>query len=228
MRGFSESRRFGQDQIETFSKIASSRILEATVNGSHTGEDRSRGTVSRILSARLAGRRESFISAAYTRVSGPFGPWSGPLRASYLALHPAGFSVPRRSRAGRWSLTPPFHPYRTVASPAVYSLWHFPSARLEACCPRVSRRLRGAASCGVRTFLFHFPSRVLEAILRPSEPADNISQHLASTTLEHQALLADFPGWAYHAATLPVWYPDLCKNAVKWCPGPDSNRKPID
>lgn len=54
-----------------------------------------------------------------------------------MALHPAGFSVPRRSRAGRWSLTPPFHPYRTLASPAVYSLWHFPSARLETCFPHV-------------------------------------------------------------------------------------------
>jgi hypothetical protein len=58
-------------------------------------------------------------------------------RASYLALHPAGFSVPRRSLTGRWSLTPPFHPYRIIADPAVYSLWHFPSARLETRSPHV-------------------------------------------------------------------------------------------
>src|SRR5262249_55622433 len=30
---------------------------------------------------------------------------------SYLALHHAGFSVPRLSPDERWALTPPFHPY---------------------------------------------------------------------------------------------------------------------
>jgi len=29
----------------------------------------------------------------------------------YLALHPMGFSVPRRLLFERWALTPPFHPY---------------------------------------------------------------------------------------------------------------------
>ncbi len=32
----------------------------------------------------------------------------------YLALHPMGFSVPRRLRFARWSLTPPFHPCRRI------------------------------------------------------------------------------------------------------------------
>src|SRR5258708_6629998 len=59
---------------------------------------------------------------------------------SYLALHPMGFSVPRRLRFERWSLTPPFHPYPELAPGAVYSLWHFPSGRLTpslpACIPK--------------------------------------------------------------------------------------------
>ena len=36
---------------------------------------------------------------------------AGNSEVPYLALHPMGFSVPRRSLDGRWSLTPPFHPY---------------------------------------------------------------------------------------------------------------------
>ena len=58
-------------------------------------------------------------------------------------------------------------------SPAVYFLWHFPSARLSAGCPRVSLRaigiaseLRGIAPCSVRTFL---PRLAPGAILRPSK-----------------------------------------------------------
>ena len=31
-------------------------------------------------------------------------------KVPYLALHPMGFSVPLSLRAGRWALTPPFHP----------------------------------------------------------------------------------------------------------------------
>ena len=38
---------------------------------------------------------------------------------SYLALHPMGFSVPRCLRFARWSLTPPFHPYRLKQTAAV-------------------------------------------------------------------------------------------------------------
>src|SRR5665213_3970382 len=76
---------------------------------------------------------------------------------SYLALHPMGFSVPRRLRFARWSLTPPFHPCRLKRTAAVCFLWHFPSAGLAAGRPRVSQshglELRGIAPCGVRTFL---------------------------------------------------------------------------
>src|SRR5262250_3998650 len=36
---------------------------------------------------------------------------AGPALPSYLALHHAGFSVPRLSPNERWALTPPFHPY---------------------------------------------------------------------------------------------------------------------
>ncbi len=69
--------------------------------------------VSRILSAPLAGRRESFVSAASTRnPSRRAEHGAGRSGVSYLALHPMGFSVPRRLLFERWALTPPFHPCR--------------------------------------------------------------------------------------------------------------------
>ena len=40
---------------------------------------------------------------------------AGPALPSYLALHHAGFSVPRLSPDERWALTPPFHPYQLKA-----------------------------------------------------------------------------------------------------------------
>ena len=67
-------------------------------------------------------------------------------------------------------------------TPAVYSLWHFPSACLTAwppaCIPhRPScvgpRRLRGIAPYGVRTFL---PALANEAILRPSKTNVTLSR----------------------------------------------------
>jgi hypothetical protein len=42
------------------------------------------------------------------------GTGAGRSRIPYLALHPMGFSVPRRLRFARWSLTPPFHPCRRL------------------------------------------------------------------------------------------------------------------
>lgn len=57
--------------------------------------------------------------------------WTGrPI--AYFALHRAGFTLPPTSRSARWALAPPFHPYPPVARTAVYSLWHFPSMRLDA------------------------------------------------------------------------------------------------
>src|ERR1700732_4312856 len=38
---------------------------------------------------------------------------AGPALPSYLALHHAGFSVPRVLPRERWALTPPFHPCQT-------------------------------------------------------------------------------------------------------------------
>jgi len=37
---------------------------------------------------------------------------AGTALSSYLALHHAGFAVPRALPRERWALTPPFHPYR--------------------------------------------------------------------------------------------------------------------
>jgi len=70
---------------------------------------------------------------------------AGPALPSYLALHHAGFSLPRLLPDERWALTPPFHPYQQkrfwktmsrfpcrpsqkLTLAAVYFLWHFPWA----------------------------------------------------------------------------------------------------
>jgi hypothetical protein len=50
-------------------------------------------------------RRRAITARRLTRRAGPALP-------SYLALHHAGFSVPRVSPHERWALTPPFHPYQ--------------------------------------------------------------------------------------------------------------------
>ena len=79
--------------------------------------------------------------------------------ASYLALHPMGFSVPRRLRFARWSLTPPFHPYQRFLRNAggIFSVAlsvgtiHTVTARVYLNCN--SLELRGIALYGVRTFL---------------------------------------------------------------------------
>ena len=55
--------------------------------------------------------RESFVSAADTRNPSRFrGTGAGRSGVPYLALHPMGFSVPRRLRFARCALTAPFHP----------------------------------------------------------------------------------------------------------------------
>ena len=72
-----------------------------------------------------------------------------PQAPPYLVLLRMGFAVPPLSPAGRWALTPPFHPCpcpRFRGSSAVCSLWHFPSG-----CP--AWELPSTLSCGARTFL---------------------------------------------------------------------------
>ena len=59
------------------------------------------------------------------------GTGAGRSGVSYLALHPMGFSVPRRLRFARCALTAPFHHHRQFAPAAVYFLWHFPSRGLS-------------------------------------------------------------------------------------------------
>ena len=49
----------------------------------------------------------------------------------YLVLLRVGFAMRRALLPGRCALTAPFHPYRSVAAAAVFSLWHFPSTGLE-------------------------------------------------------------------------------------------------
>ena len=113
--------------------------------------------VSRILSASLRTERIICLSSQYPKPVPRAGPGAGSSSASYLALHPMGFSVPPRSLAGRWALTPPFHPYPAL-SKADGGLIFCGTIRRKILSfrPRVSppmAGLRGIAPCGVRTFL---------------------------------------------------------------------------
>ena len=77
--------------------------------------------------------------------------WCGLHLRDYSVLHRAGFTSSRPFSRDWWSLTPPFHPClfppdTSGESSAVYFLLHFPY-------PRGSHVLRGALSCGARTFL---------------------------------------------------------------------------
>ena len=83
-----------------------------------------------------------------------------------------GFSVPRRLRFARWSLTPPFHPYLRflrntggIFSVAL-SVGTIRTVTARVYLKRNRLELRGIALCGVRTFL---PRLAPEAILRPSK-----------------------------------------------------------
>src|ERR1017187_5153964 len=77
------------------------------------------GAVSRILSAPCGG--ENHLSERpIPETCGAFTPrGAGRSSVSYLALHPMGFSVPRRLRFARCALTAPFHPYHRLAPMAV-------------------------------------------------------------------------------------------------------------
>jgi hypothetical protein len=100
----------------------------------------------------------------------------------YLALHPMGFAMPRRLRFERWSLTPPFHPYRSSCELRRYILCGtFRRDASRRHLPRVSpteSELRGIAPCGVRTFLLRIAP---EAILRPSKTGEILPQRQKDT-----------------------------------------------
>jgi len=85
-----------------------------------------------------AGERIICLSNQYPKPGGFRRRGASRSAVSYLALLPMGFAMPARLLAQRWSLTPPFHPYLGPKPAAVYSLWHFPSARFNTYRPRVS------------------------------------------------------------------------------------------
>ena len=121
----------------------------------------SEGAVSRVLSAPPGGGGEAHFSERPYPGSAPG--WRRAARATlwipYLALHPMGFSVPRRLRAGRWALTPPFHPCQPSRRTAggLFSVALSVGRASRPGRPRVlpgrSPGLRGIAPCGARTFL---------------------------------------------------------------------------
>jgi len=97
-------------------------------------------------------------------------PGAGRSGIPYLALHPMGFSVPRRLRFARCALTAPFHPYRNRADcGGLFSVALSVGKPLDFR-PRVPQpnglELRGIAPFGVRTFL---PRLAPKAILHPSK-----------------------------------------------------------
>ena len=110
-------------------------------------------TISRILSRMIIyltplARRARSIRAAdatITREKRAGGP------TPCFVLHRMGFFVPRRLRAGRWALTPPFHPYPGLRRGGLFSVTlsvirDFHRGRPHFLC--------GMLPCGVRTFLY--------------------------------------------------------------------------
>ncbi len=75
--------------------------------------------------------------------------------ASCFVLHHMGFFVPRRLRAGRWALTPPFHPFQAAARGAGPVVLFSVTLSVVPGLGRGGRPrvLRGMSPCGVRTFL---------------------------------------------------------------------------
>ena len=133
--------------------------------------------VSRILSASLAGRREPFVWAAYTRNRFRLREtWSGQLRGPLFGLAPDGVFRASALALGAVGSYPTFSPLPTpLAKHRRFEfLWHCPSAGLAACPPACipdESGLRGIAPCGVRTFL---PRLAPGAILHPSKIEANL------------------------------------------------------
>jgi len=91
---------------------------------------------------------------------------SGQAPSPCFVLHRMGFFVPRRLLAGRWALTPPFHPFQEIGSclfqllarpgktqppGGLFSVTLSVTAGFHRRFPRV---LHGMLPCGVRTFLY--------------------------------------------------------------------------
>jgi hypothetical protein len=129
--------------------------------------------VSRFLSALLRVERIICLSSRYPKPVCFRKRGTSRSSVSYLALHPMGFSVPRRLRFARWALTPPFHPYHNCSrnSGGIFSValsvgtTHAVAARVYL---QSKLELRGIVLCGVRTFL---PRLAPRAILRSSRTA---------------------------------------------------------
>ena len=81
-----------------------------------------------------------------TRAHGAGNPCPLSRTRSYWLLLQVGFSVPLESPRARCALTAPFHPYRPLAEPAVYFLWHCPASYLD-------WPLASTLPYGARTFL---------------------------------------------------------------------------
>ena len=64
------------------------------------------------MSSLLRAERTICLCSQYPEPVRFRGTAAGRREVPYLALHPMGFSVPRRLRFARWSLTPSFHPYQ--------------------------------------------------------------------------------------------------------------------
>jgi len=76
----------------------------------------------------LRAERIICLSSRYPESSRVGGTGAGRSGIPYLALHPMGFSVPRRLRFARCALTAPFHPYHIPCEMWRFNfLWHCPS-----------------------------------------------------------------------------------------------------
>ena len=75
--------------------------------------------------------------------------------APCFVLHRMGFFVPRSLRAGRWALTPPFHPdLRPLLRATAGGLFSVTLSVKPDFGPEFPRVLRGMLPEGVRTFLW--------------------------------------------------------------------------
>ena len=132
---------------------------------------------------RSLARRESFICCSTPETLCPFEPRNGPF-LEFPIWPCTGRGLPCL-RDCSWSggLLP--HLF-TLALTAVYSLWRYPSMRLETHPPHISPaepKLRGVLPCGVRTFLSRPKPK---AILRPTEASRMYTRKRPRPTIRNQ------------------------------------------